>query len=183
MDTILRGSIAGFLSTLVYVAIDWFFYLIGVTPSTVVHYGAVLITPPETEITAVTLILGFLAVSIAGSFVGVSISIMLRLTGIDYIYIKTLCFPLVLWIVHVSILPRLVVPELFRIITIEVIIANLVIKVTWAISYAFIYTKLNKYGGNRIKEKSSEPIPKIARRYYKEEQHLKRHIKKPKKLE
>jgi hypothetical protein len=115
-----------------------------ITPFTVVHYGAVLITPPDTEITAVPLILGLIAVFISGTFIGNIISIILRLTGIDYLYFKCLGSLFVLWIVHVSILPRVIAPELFRVLPIITIIVNFLIKIIWAITYAYLYSTITK---------------------------------------
>ena len=151
MDTILRGSIAGFFATLLYVLSDWLLYMLGITPFTVVHYGSVLITPPATEMTTFSFFIGLIAVTIAGTFVGSILSFIIRNTGMDYFYLKSLGFLFVLWIIHVSILPRVIAPELFRVLPLVTVIVNLTIKIIWAITYTYVYLVISKHTLKRLR--------------------------------
>ncbi len=147
MDTIIRGGFAGFIATIPYIAISWLLYLLGLFPSTTIHYGAVLITPPGTPLTSLPLVLGLIAVFIGGSFAGVLIAYILQWTGNDYVLLKSVGIALVLWIVHNKILPSLLDPELFQVVPPSMIVQSIFLSGLWGLITGYICLLL----GNKVK--------------------------------
>lgn len=102
MDTIVRGSIAEFIATIVYGVINWILFLLGALPSTLTHYAAVFLTPPGTAISTLTLFLGLVGNIMAGSLSGVILAYLLKWTGYDYSLIKGIGLSVVFWPVHTT---------------------------------------------------------------------------------
>ncbi len=144
MDTILRGSIVGFIATIPYIMVSWFLYMVGVSPFTVIHYGAILITPPGTTITTLPLLLGLLAVTISGTFMGNILAFLLRSTGSDYAIFKSTGLGVVLWIVHSKVLPSLIEPELFKVLPTPMVLQALIVVGVWGIVAGYSYLALEK---------------------------------------
>lgn len=145
MDTILRGSIIGFIATVPYIMVSWALYILEISPSTVIHYGAILITPPGTKITTLPLLLGVLAVIISGTFMGNVLALLLRWTGDDYVLLKSTGLGVVLWIVHSKVLPGLVEPNLFRVLSPSMVLQAFVVAGIWGIVAGLSYLALSKY--------------------------------------
>jgi len=144
IDTLLRGTIIGFVATIPYILISWVLYTMGISPSTVVHYGAVLITPPGTPITTLPLLLGLLAVTISGTFMGNVLSLLIRWTGSDYILLKSTGFGIVLWIVHSKVLPAVIEPRLFKILPVSMVLQAFIVAGIWGIAAGYTYQIIDK---------------------------------------
>jgi len=144
MDTILRGSIIGFIATIPYIMVSWVLYMLGISPSTVIHYGAILITSPGTAITTLTLLLGLLAVTISGTFMGNILAFLLNWTGSDYALLKSTGLGVVLWIVHSKVLPSLIEPKLFKVLPPSMVLQALIVAGIWGIVAGYSYLSLEK---------------------------------------
>ena len=144
MDTILRGTIVGLVATIPYIIISWVLFLLGISSSTVIHYGAILITPPGTQITTLTLLLGLLAVVISGAFMGNVVSFLLHWTGKDYVMLKSFGVGIVSWILHSKILPSLIEPRLFMVLSPAMDIQAIVVSGVWGIVAGYTYQRLEQ---------------------------------------
>jgi len=144
MDTVLKGSIIGFAATIPYIVISWVLYVLGISPSTVIHYGAILITPPGTSITTIPLLLGLMAVSISGTLMGNVLAFLLRWTGDDYTLLKSTGLGVVLWIVHSKILPSLVEPQLYKVLPPSMVLQAFIVAGVWGIVAGYSYLLLKK---------------------------------------
>ncbi|KAF1084898.1 hypothetical protein SPSYN_01034 [Sporotomaculum syntrophicum] len=138
MDTIVRGSIAGLIATVLYGIVNWVLYITDILPSTAVHYAAVLITPPGTSLTTMPMISGIIAFMIAGTFVGVILSYVIRWTGDDYAWLKGLGIGAVLWPIHTAILPGLIAPHLYQTLPPTMVLASFVLSSLWGVTVGFI---------------------------------------------
>jgi hypothetical protein len=119
-------------------------FLLGISSSTVIHYGAILITPPGTPITTLTLLLGLLAVVISGASLGNVVSFLLNWTGKDYVILKSFGVGIVSWIVHSKILPSLIEPRLFMVLSPAMDIQAIVVSGVWGIVAGYMYQKLEQ---------------------------------------
>ncbi len=133
MDTIVRGSIAGFIATIVYGVITWILFMLGVLPSTFTHYAAVFLTPPGTVISSLTLFLGAVGNLMAGSLAGVLLAFILKWTGYDYSLFKGIGLGFVLWPVHTSFFPTLIGPRLYETLSPIMVLFTLFSSILWGI--------------------------------------------------
>ncbi|TGE39755.1 hypothetical protein E4K67_01810 [Desulfosporosinus fructosivorans] len=133
MDTLMRGSIAGLIATIVYGVINWILFMLGVLPSTLTHYAAVFITPPGTAISTLPLFLGVVSNIMAGSFAGVILTYLLKWTGYDYAFIKGIGISLVFWPVHTTFFPTLIGPRLYETLSPIMVLSTLVLSILWGI--------------------------------------------------
>lgn len=125
-----------------YVTISWLLYALGVSPSSVLHYGMVLITPPGTIITTLTLLLGLMAVTISGILMGIILVLIYRLTGSDFPLLKSIGLSLILWIVHCKIIPSQIEPELLKLLPPSMLLHSFLALVTWGIAAGFVFIVL-----------------------------------------
>ena len=114
MDIILAGGLAGMIGYVACGLSNLILYVLGILPTTGIHYNAVFLTAPNTPISTLTIIIGIIAgLIVTGPFVGVIIAYLLSRTGYDYAWLKGFGVAVVLWPVHVAIIPNLMAPRLF----------------------------------------------------------------------
>lgn len=112
-DLIFRGSIAGCLGIIGCYLANLLLYFTGLVPYTGIHYNAIFLTPPGTPVNTLTGTIGVIAGFVAGSFVGVLIAFLLEQTGYELAWFKGLGVGVVLWPVHVGIIPNLMAERLY----------------------------------------------------------------------
>ncbi|KJS86959.1 MAG: hypothetical protein JM58_05395 [Peptococcaceae bacterium BICA1-8] len=108
-DMIKDGVISGLLGSLGDALIHAPAYLILGTSMTA-HYISQLIFPFE-EVTIIRFSIGFFTHFLAGAMVGIALALVFKFTGKDYPYLKGIGIGLLLWIVHVAIIPNIVDPR------------------------------------------------------------------------
>jgi len=113
-DTIKDGILAGLLGSLgdALIHIPAFFIL---DTSMTAHYISELIFPFE-EVTTIRFFIGFFTHFSTGAIVGITLALVFRFLGNDYPFLKGIGLGLLLWIVHVVVIPNIVEPRpyLFR---------------------------------------------------------------------
>lgn len=105
------GLLAGLLGTLA----DFIIYVLSyfiLGTSTVAHYISQLIFPFQ-EPNTTGLILGSITHFVVGSIIGILFALFYKYFGYDYANIKGIGVGLLLWIVHVGIIPLMVSPRPF----------------------------------------------------------------------
>ncbi|MGI6227659.1 MAG: hypothetical protein ACOYJ1_15570 [Peptococcales bacterium] len=113
-DTIKDGVLAGLLGSigdsLIHISA---FFILGT--SMTAHYIAKLIFPFE-KITTIRFCIGVFTHFLAGAIVGIALALVFRFLGKDYPFLKGIGLSLLLWIVHVLVIPNIVEPRpyLFR---------------------------------------------------------------------
>lgn len=113
-DTIRQGVIAGILGTVGDAAIHWTaFIILGTTTTS--HYISQLVFPMK-DPTAIRLLVAEVVHFGAGAFVGVLLAMVYKFFRSDYPFYKGIGLGVIMWIVHVGIIPNLVAPRpyLFR---------------------------------------------------------------------
>jgi hypothetical protein len=114
-DIIKDGVIAGIIGTLGDFIIHGAAFLILRTSMTA-HYISQLIFPMQ-EVNTFRFLIGLFTHFVAGPLVGILLVIIFRLTGKDFPYIKGVGLGMVMWIVHVIIIPNIITaprPVVFR---------------------------------------------------------------------
>ncbi len=85
MDIIFAGGLAGMIGYVACGLTNLILYLLGILPTTGIHYNAVFLTAPNTPISTLTILIGIIAgLVVTGPFVGVIIAYLLTRTGYDY---------------------------------------------------------------------------------------------------
>ncbi|KJS21605.1 MAG: hypothetical protein VR72_09715 [Clostridiaceae bacterium BRH_c20a] len=108
-DTINDGIIAGLVGSLGDALIHAPAYLILGTSMTA-HYISQLIFPFE-EVTIIRFLIGFFTHFLAGAIVGITLALVFKFLGKDYPYLKGIGLGILLWVVHVVIIPNIVDPR------------------------------------------------------------------------
>lgn len=98
-DTIVLGSIAGFIGNVFKEALAWTFHLLGYLRYTFVHIAAGTFVPEEFIDNPVSLAAGFIADYIIAGTIGVITLFIVRLTGNDYPIYKSIGFSSLLYVV------------------------------------------------------------------------------------
>ena len=133
MDTILRGSIAGLISSSIYAVVSWIIFALRILPYTPMHYNAIFITPPETPFTGpLPIALGTLALLITGMLVGVVITLITHFSGSNLAWFKGAAVGAVLWPVHSKIIPA-IDPEIFKAFPLSMVFATLIFSTLWGL--------------------------------------------------
>jgi len=146
MDTVLRGGLAGMIGYTVCGVSNYTLYMLGVLPSTGIHYNAILLTPPNTPVNSFTLLIGVIAgILVTGPFVGVIISYLIEWSGRDYAWIKGFGVATVLWPVHVAILPSIATPNLYPVLPPIMVFACYFFEGIFGIVTALAITALEKH--------------------------------------
>ena len=150
MDIILRGSIAGFIGLAVCAGINWLLYQIGILPYTGFHYNAIFLNAPGTPINTLTMTIGVIAGFVTGSFVGVIAAFILKWTGNDYAWLKGMVVGLVLWLVHVAIIPNLMVPRVYSVLPPIMVLACFFLEAIYGLVTGLVLQFLsNRYSSKR----------------------------------
>jgi hypothetical protein len=144
IDIILKGSITGFVGTIPYILLSWISYILRISPSDVIHYGAILIMPPGTTITTLSLFLGLITVMITGTLMGNVLAFLLRWTGSDFALLKSTGLSAVLWIVHCKLLPSLIEPRLYEVLSPSMVLQVLIVVEIWGIVAGSTYLAIEK---------------------------------------
>ncbi len=142
-DTIINGFIGGLFGTLGDFVIHWLAFLLRITQSTTGHYLSQLFFPHQKVILPKLLIAEFTHFFTGGTL-GIFIVLILRLTGLDFSLIKGIGFGVVMWIVHVIIIPNMVAPRPFLFRTFNEAIVDLVTHIVWGGLAAWFISKLYK---------------------------------------
>lgn len=115
MDIILRGGLAGIIGYTTCSVANLVLYFLRLLPYTGFHYNVLLFHAKGTPFTALTWASGIIAGYVAAAFVGVIISYLIEKTGFDYSWLKGLGVGIVLWPVHVAIIPNLIAYRLYSV--------------------------------------------------------------------
>ena len=108
-DTIMRGVIAGAVATPVQAGLNWAWFFIGLADSTLTQLfaRALLIIPPGRAVTLGENIVGLVGHFIIGLLFAVIISYIIRYSGWDYYLIKGVGTGMLIWAIHLGLLPYL----------------------------------------------------------------------------
>lgn len=110
VDTIQRGVHAGLLAAVADSLIGIAAYL-GLGALTIAHYLSQLIFPHH-AVNLIRFSFGLAVHFITAALLGVLLAIIFKYFGSDYAYTKGMGFGLILWIVHVMVIPNIVAPHL-----------------------------------------------------------------------
>ncbi|WP_027365060.1 hypothetical protein [Desulfotruncus alcoholivorax] len=150
MDIVLRGGIAGSIGVAAYGGTNWLLYHFGLLPYTGIHYNAVFLNPPGTPINTLTMTIGVLASFVTGSFVGVIISFLLQRTGNDYAWLKGMGVGVVLWPVHVAIIPNSMVPRVYSVLPPVMVLACFFFEALFGLVTGLVLQFLSKQEPDKI---------------------------------
>ena len=139
-DPLVYGFIAGLLGTLGDEVIHWGAVYLGIAGSTTGHYLSQLMFPHQ-EVTLLRLLLGEFTHLLAGGIFGITIVILLYLTGCRYALLKGLGAGAASWIFHVAIIPNLVIPRPYIYRTFNEALVDLVAHLVWGIIAALFILK------------------------------------------
>jgi len=152
MDIILRGGIAGVVGYATCSAVSLILYLLHLLPYTGVHYNIIFFHATETPLTTLTWATGIIAGFVTGAFVGVVIAYLIDRTGYDYSWLKGLGVGIVLWPVHVAIIPNLFAHRLYSVLPPIMVFACFFFEAIYGIVTGIMVKYL--YDGNKIKLKT-----------------------------
>ncbi|MEW6184036.1 MAG: hypothetical protein AB1500_12835 [Bacillota bacterium] len=141
MDIILRAFIAGATAALVYLTINWAFFLAGVLPFTLTHYTARLVMPPGTPLTVLPLVMGTMADIAASLSAVVAIDLIIRWSGRGYAWLKGLSAGGVLWVIHVAFIPAMA-PRVYSTIPPVMVLASFILSILWGLIAALVLRHL-----------------------------------------
>lgn len=98
-DTIILGTIAGFIGNIFKEVLSWIFYFLGYLRYTFVHIAAGTLISKEFLDNPISLAVGFIADFILAGTVGVFTLLLIRRTGNDYPIYKSIIFSLLLYVI------------------------------------------------------------------------------------
>lgn len=141
-DTIQKGVIAGLIGSVGDAAIHWpAYYIIGTSPTA--FYISELIFPFK-DLTLTRILIGLLVHIIAGAIVGVGLTLIILQFGIDYPYYKGIGTGILLWIIHIIVIPNLVTPRPYLFRTTSETIVDLVAHITYGSLATFFLVRTFK---------------------------------------
>lgn len=108
-DTFVRGALAGTVGTLADNLIHWSAYFLFKTSPTAFYISALIF--PFKKPSGVHLAFGMFAHLMSGGILGLFLALIFKCFGKDHPYFKGLSLGIVMWIVHVAIIPNLVKPR------------------------------------------------------------------------
>ncbi len=124
--------------------VHWIAVWLKFTQSTTGHYLSQLIFPHQ-HVTLPKLLMGEFTHILAGGTLGIVVFFILEISGYDYLVIKGGGFGVIMWIVHVAIIPNLIAPRPYIFRTFNEAIIDLVSHLVWGVIAAwFISINLNK---------------------------------------
>ena len=133
-DPYFAGSVLGFLTTFPYLILDYLSSLFfAVNPIPI--YSATLVVS-HIEIPW-DYVLGIIAELAAGSLLGFLIIVVFQRTSYAYLQAKCLGLGVSLWILHVSIIPKLWEPELLKLMNRPTVYGALVNHILWGLAFGF----------------------------------------------
>lgn len=108
-DTIMRGVFAGAVATPIQAAMNWAWFFGGLADDTLTQLlaRAILIIPPEQTVTVTQNIIGLVCHFIIGLLFAVVVSYVIRYSGWDYYLVKGTGIGMVIWAIHLGLLPYL----------------------------------------------------------------------------
>ena len=151
MDIILRGGIAGVIGYAACSTVGLVLYLLRLLPYTGFHYNIIFFHAAETPLTPLTWATGIIAGFVTGAFVGVIIAYLIDRTGYDYSWLKGLGVGIVLWPVHVAVIPNLFAYRLYSVLPPIMVFACFFFEAVFGIVTGIMVKYL--YGGNKIATK------------------------------
>lgn len=148
-DTAIAGSLAGIVASALVVAIEWGLGMAGLLQPVSGEYITILLLPRDLVLSAFVQSLVVAAGTLTGaSFFGSILAYFLTLSGRDYRLWKGLWFSGVLFIVHVSVIPKLWEPNLLPLFSTGAIM-------TWQVVYQVIWAVVTVLLLNRLTERAS----------------------------
>lgn len=140
-DPYFGGSILGFVTTIPYLMVDYLSSLIsGVNPIPI--YSATLIVSHAAI--PWDYLFGMIADIIAGSLLGFILVVVFERTSYRFIRTKCLGAGSVLWILHVSIIPKLWEPELLKLMNRPTVYMAFVNHVLWGLAFGIMLNVMRK---------------------------------------
>lgn len=137
------GAVLGLMITVPYLLLDYLASLLfDVNPIPV--YSATLVVSHVGQ--AGDYLLGMIADLIAGSFLGFGVVMAFERTNYRYLLGKCLGIGVVLWVLHVSIIPKLWEPQLLGLMNRPTVYMALVNHVLWGIGFGFILQAMRQSG-------------------------------------
>lgn len=143
-ENLTTGATAGILSTLITGVLEWGLSLTGIIPLVTYQYISLLILPSDLAVSpaveGATVILSGAAASVV---FGMLNAVILMTTGRDYWALKGAAWGGVLFIMHVSLIPKLWEPRILPILSSpEVIVWELVDRLGWGLINAYLFIAL-----------------------------------------
>jgi hypothetical protein len=129
-DWLLVSFIGGVFGTLGDEVVHWGAVYIKFVHTTTGHYLSQLIFPNQ-DVILPKLLMGEFAHIIAGGTFGVAIYFIFKISGYQFSIIKGAGFSVVMWIIHVAIIPNMVAPRPFIFRTYHEAIIDLVSHLVW----------------------------------------------------
>lgn len=155
-DTLAGAAAAGIAATVAIVTAEWALSLAGVIPPVTQLYIATLILPagqtvPGPGATAAVVLAGLTA----SAFFAILLAYLLRLTGKDFWLLKGAGYGGFLFIVHVSLIPKLWEPRLAPLFeSSAVLVWEVVDKVSWSILVAYLLITVFQTNRNFVRSRS-----------------------------
>jgi hypothetical protein len=140
-DPYFGGAVLGLVTTIPYLILDYLYSLfLNVNPIPI--YSATLVVSH----TAIPwdYLLGIIADLAAGSFLGFIIIVVLERTSYGFLSAKCLGIGVVLWILHVSIIPKLWEPELLKLMNRPTVYMALFNHMIWGLGYGITLRIMQK---------------------------------------
>lgn len=143
-DTITAGSVAGMIATVALNLVEQALVKVAGIPEEMTPYVSTLILPDPLAVPAYVRFLSVaLAVLGASALFGSALAYLYARTGSDFWFLKAIGFGGVLFIVHVSVIPKLWEPRLLAILAQPGVIPwQLLYKVAWAILTGYLFIRL-----------------------------------------
>ncbi len=140
-DPYFGGSILGFVTTIPYLMVDYLSSLIsGVNPIPI--YSATLIVS-HAAIPG-DYFFGIIADITAGSLLGFVLVVVFERTSYRFMRTKCLGVGSVLWILHVSIIPKLWEPELLKLMNRPTVYMAFITHILWGLAFGIMLNAMRK---------------------------------------
>ena len=131
-DPYFGGVILGFTASIPYLIMDYLYTLI-LKINSIYHYAAILIVS-HTDL-PLDYLIGSSADLVVGSFLGFLIIAVFERTNYRFLRIKCFGLGVILWILHVSIIPKLWEPKLLSLMDRPTIYMALINHVLWGLLF------------------------------------------------
>lgn len=114
-DPLAAGAVAGIIGLLFKLVLEWVLSSARLMPAISYHYIVTLILPSEEALPLYVRIIAFVFSEVgSSSFFGVILAYLLIRTGRDLWFLKAVGFAAVLFIIHVSLIPKMWEPQLVQ---------------------------------------------------------------------
>lgn len=149
---IIAGSVAGIATSVVVNGLEVLLKSLGIIPVTTLDYVAVLVLPPGWAGPGyVALVSVLLTQLVASAFFGTLFAYVMDRIGSDLWFLKGLGYGAFLFLVHVSVIPKLWEPRLLSyLITPNVMVTEVLVEISWGILGAYLLTRLLGREGRTI---------------------------------